>query len=98
MPDASSNPADFYGHARVLRMGDGTVQQYGYDLCPRLKSFPGRRLHVPKGDGIKIPESLKDVVLADISIEDIENGASHRRNRQSERSCCSGAWQVAARC
>ena len=39
-----------------------------------LKSFPDRRLHVPKGNRIKIPESLKDVVLADISIEDIENG------------------------
>jgi hypothetical protein len=33
-----------------------------------------RRLHVPKGNRIEIPESLKDVVLADISIEDIENG------------------------
>jgi TnpA family transposase len=46
----------------------------GYDLCPRLKSFPDRRLHVPRGNRIKIPESLKDVVLADISIDDIENG------------------------
>jgi TnpA family transposase len=54
----------------------GLSKQCGYDLCPRLKSFPDRRLHVPKGDRIKIPESLKDVVLADISIEDIENGWS----------------------
>ena len=46
----------------------------GYDLCPRLKSFPDRRLHVPKGNRIEIPESLKNVVLADISIENIENG------------------------
>ena len=29
---------------------------------------------MPKGNRIEIPESLKDVVLADISIEDIENG------------------------
>jgi TnpA family transposase len=52
----------------------GLAKQCGYDLCPRLKSFPHRRLHVPKGNRIEIPESLKDVVLADISIEDIENG------------------------
>jgi TnpA family transposase len=52
----------------------GLSKHVGYDLCPRLKSFPDRRLHVPKGNRIKIPESLKDVVLADISIEDIENG------------------------
>jgi TnpA family transposase len=49
----------------------GLSKQCGYDLCPRLKSFPDRRLHVPKGGRIKIPESLKGVVLADISIEDI---------------------------
>jgi TnpA family transposase len=54
----------------------GLSKHCGYDLCPRLKSFPDRRLHVPRGDRIKIPESLKDVVLADISIEDIENGWS----------------------
>jgi hypothetical protein len=29
---------------------------------------------VPRGNRIEIPETLKDVVLADISIEDIENG------------------------
>jgi TnpA family transposase len=52
----------------------GLAKHVGYDLCPRLKSFPDRRLHVPKGNRIEIPESLKDVVLADISIEDIENG------------------------
>ncbi len=52
----------------------GLAKQEGYDLCPRLKSFPDRRLHVPKGNRIQIPESLKDVVLADISIKDIENG------------------------
>src|SRR6202453_2912351 len=54
----------------------GLSKHCGYDLCPRLKSFPDRRLHVPRGSRIKIPESLKDVVLADISIEDIENGWS----------------------
>ena len=52
----------------------GLSKREGYDLCPRLKSFPDRRLHVPKGNRIKIPDSLKDVVLADISIEDIEEG------------------------
>jgi TnpA family transposase len=52
----------------------GLAKQLGYDLCPRLKSFPDRRLHVPRGNRIKIPTSLEDVVLADISIEDIENG------------------------
>jgi hypothetical protein len=50
------------------------VEYVGYDLCPRLKSFPDRRLHVPKGNRIKIPESLKEVVLADIPIADMENG------------------------
>lgn len=52
----------------------GLSKQVGYDICPRLKSFPDRRLHVPKGERITIPESLKEVVLADISIEDIANG------------------------
>jgi TnpA family transposase len=49
-------------------------KQEGFDLCPRLKSFRDRRLHVPRGNRIKIPASLKDVCLADISITDIENG------------------------
>jgi TnpA family transposase len=52
----------------------GLAKNVGYDLCPRLKSFPDRRLHVPRGNRIKIPDSLKDVVLADISIDDIEDG------------------------
>jgi TnpA family transposase len=52
----------------------GLAKKEGFDLCPRLKSFPDRRLHVPRGNRIKIPESLKDVVLADISFKDIENG------------------------
>jgi TnpA family transposase len=52
----------------------GLAKHVGYDLCPRLKGFPDRRLHVPRGNRIRIPESLKDVVLADISIEHIENG------------------------
>jgi TnpA family transposase len=52
----------------------GLAKHVGYDLCPRLKSFPDRRLHVPRGNRITIPECLKDVVLADISVEDIKNG------------------------
>jgi hypothetical protein len=64
-------------HAHPLapqEVPDEACQACGYDLCLRLKSFPDRRLHVPKGNWIEIPESLKDVVLADISIEDIEHG------------------------
>ena len=49
-------------------------KQQGFDLCPRLKGFRDRRLHVPRGNQIKIPESLRDVVLADISIDNIEKG------------------------
>ena len=49
-------------------------KQQGFDLCPRLKGFRDRRLHVPRGKQIKIPESLRDVVLADISIDNIEKG------------------------
>jgi TnpA family transposase len=52
----------------------GLSKKEGFDLCPRLKSFPDRRLHVPRNNRIKIPESLKDVVLADISFKDIGNG------------------------
>ena len=52
----------------------GLSKHLGYDLCPRLKSFPDRRLHVPRGHRITVPKSLKDVVLADISIADIERG------------------------
>jgi TnpA family transposase len=44
----------------------------GILLCPRLKNHNDRRLHVPQG--IKVPESLKDVVLADISLKTIEKG------------------------
>ena len=49
-------------------------KQEGFDLCPRLKSFRDRRLHVPRGNRIKIPASLQDVCLPDISITDIEKG------------------------
>jgi TnpA family transposase len=44
----------------------------GILMCPRLKNHNDRRLHVPHG--IKVPESLKDVVLADISLKTIEKG------------------------
>jgi TnpA family transposase len=39
----------------------------GILMCPRLKNFRDRRLHVPSGRHIRIPENLKDVVLRDIS-------------------------------
>jgi TnpA family transposase len=45
----------------------------GVLLCPRLKNHNDRRLHVPSTD-IRIPENLKDVVLADISLKTIEKG------------------------
>ncbi len=44
----------------------------GILICPRLENHNDRRLHVPHG--IKVPESLKDVVLADISRKTIEKG------------------------
>ncbi len=46
----------------------------GFLLCPQLKNFNDRRLHVPSGGQIDIPENLKDVVLADISLSSIEKG------------------------
>jgi len=48
----------------------------GFDLCPRLKSFPDRRLHIPRDNRVKVPEALKDVCMPDISIKDIEDGWS----------------------
>ena len=49
----------------------------GILLCPRLKNHKDRRLHVPSS-GIRIPENLKDTVLADISLKSIEKGwAAH---------------------
>jgi hypothetical protein len=46
----------------------------GVLMCPRLKNFNDRRLHVPRGGHILIPDNLKDVVLADISLKSIEKG------------------------
>ncbi len=46
----------------------------GILLCPRLKNFNDRRLHVPSGDRIRIPDNLIDVVLPDISLKSIEKG------------------------
>ena len=46
----------------------------GILMCPRLKNFNDRRLHVPTGGKIRIPENLKDVVVADISLKSIEKG------------------------
>jgi Tn3 transposase DDE domain len=63
--------ADTHGYSAWAM---GLAKHVGYDLCPRLKSLPDRHLHVPKGNRIDIPESLKEVVLTDISIADIENG------------------------
>ena len=44
----------------------------GFDLCPRLKSFRDRRLHVPHG--FPFPDELRPVCLADISLSTIEAG------------------------
>jgi TnpA family transposase len=46
----------------------------GILMCPRLKNFRDRRLHVPSGRHIRIPQNLKDVVLRDISLKSIEKG------------------------
>ena len=46
----------------------------GVLMCPRLKNFNDRRLHVPSGGHILIPDNLKDVVLPDISLKSIEKG------------------------
>jgi TnpA family transposase len=46
----------------------------GIDLCPRLRSFKGRRLHIPRGRHIEVPESLKNVCIADVSLETITIG------------------------
>ena len=46
----------------------------GILMCPRLKNFNDRRLHIPTGDKIRVPENLKDVVVADISLKAIEKG------------------------
>jgi len=46
----------------------------GVDLCPRLKSFRDRRLHLARGTRVKIPEVLKPACLTDISLPAIIEG------------------------
>jgi TnpA family transposase len=46
-------------------------------VCPRLKNHNDRRLHIPS-TRMSVPENLKGVVLADISLKTIEKGwAAH---------------------
>jgi hypothetical protein len=45
-----------------------------YSRTNRADDARRARLHVPNGNRLEIPEPLKDVVLADILIEGIENG------------------------
>jgi TnpA family transposase len=52
----------------------GLAKHQGLDLCPRLKSFRDRRLHVPTRHHVNVPDGLKDVCLADISLKAIEEG------------------------
>jgi hypothetical protein len=46
----------------------------GIDLCPRLKSFRDRRLHIPRRGRVKVPDVLKPVCLADVSLPAIIEG------------------------
>jgi TnpA family transposase len=46
----------------------------GILMCPRLKNFNDRRLHVTTGNKIRIPKNLKEVVVPDISLKAIEQG------------------------
>ena len=50
----------------------GLAKLLGFDLCPRLKSFRDRRLHVPRG--FAVPDELKAACLTDISLSTIEAG------------------------
>jgi len=52
----------------------------GIDLCPRLRSFNDRRLHIPRGRRIEVPESLKNVCIADVSLETITKGWTQLSN------------------
>ena len=45
----------------------------GILMCPRLKNF-NSRLHIPTGGKSRVPENLKEVVVADISLKSIEQG------------------------
>ena len=53
-------------------MGFSVGKLCGLDLCPRIKSVRDRRLHVPRG--FAVPEGLKGLCTADISMQDIEDG------------------------
>ena len=52
----------------------------GIGLCPRLRSFKDRRLHIPRGGRIEVPESLRDVCIADVSLDTITKGWSELSN------------------
>jgi TnpA family transposase len=54
--------------------GMGLAKMEGLDLCPRLKSFRDRRLHIPRGGRLKVPDELKPVCLADVSLQAIIDG------------------------
>jgi len=54
--------------------GMGLGKFVGVDLCPRLKSFRDRRLHIPRGGRVKVPDVLKAVCLADVSLPAIIEG------------------------
>src|ERR1017187_253322 len=56
--------------------GMGLAKFVGVDLCPRLKSFRDRRLHIPRGGRVKVPDVLKPVCLADVSLPAIIEGWS----------------------
>jgi hypothetical protein len=59
-----------------LAFGMGLGKFVGVDLCPRLKSFRDRRLHIPRGGRVKVPDVLKPVCLADVSLAAIIDGWS----------------------
>jgi len=54
--------------------GMGLGKFVGVDLCPRLKSFRDRRPHIPRGGRVKVPDVLKPVCLADVSLPAIIDG------------------------
>ena len=54
--------------------GMGLGKFVGIDLCPRLKSFRDRRLHIPRAGRVKVPEVLRSACLADISLQAIIDG------------------------
>lgn len=64
---------DTHGYS-AFGMGLGKME--GIDVCPRLKSFRDRRMHVPRGGAIKIPQALHGVCLADVSVQSIIDGWS----------------------